>query len=76
MYVYSDGVFLCNSLHNVGKCIPIGLAMSLSPQKFIEAAGKLMGMAPFHPLQLRFDSIPITFDVLGMNTCDGIHKMP
>ena len=69
------GVCKCNVSHYVLQCIPIHGTMSFTPHKFIKIAFQLVGMATAHSFELYFHSVPVAFNVLSVNTCDGIHEV-
>ena len=45
--------------------------MSFTPHELVEVAWQLVGMATFKLL----NSVPVAFNVLRVNSSDGIHKM-
>ena len=65
----------CNVSHYVLQCIPIRGTMALTPHKFIKIAFQLVGMATAHSFEFYFHPVPVAFDVLSVNTCDGIHEV-
>ena len=57
----SDRVIVCNILNYIVDCISVGGSVMLTPHKFVEIARNLVRMAPFHPFQLCFNTIPQYF---------------
>ena len=54
--------------YDISQCLTGGLPVSLSPHEFIQVAWKLVAITTLHPLQLCFNSIPVDFYCLCMDT--------
>ena len=57
------------------KCLPYCSAMPLKPHELVQIQWKLTAVTPLHPLQFRIHPVPVTFDVLSVNTCHWILEM-
>ena len=70
----SDRVVVGNIPNYIVDCISVGGSVTLTPHEFIEMARNLVRMAPFHPFQLRFNTI-LTLNILGMYPSCWIDKV-
>ena len=64
-----------NVLHYLMKGNTSTASMPLSPHEFIQIGWQLVCMASSHTLQLSLHSIPIWFNMLGMDAGGWINKM-
>ena len=63
-----------NIKHAVGQKLISCATISFLVHEIIKVVRKLVLMAAMHPLELDFDSIPVGFDILGVDPSGTIHK--
>ena len=61
--------------YDISQCLTGGLPVSLSPHEFIQVAWKLVAFTTLHPLQFCFNSIPVVFYCLRMDTGCWVNKV-
>ena len=68
-------VILSYVLHYICHSITVCDSMLFTPHELVEVAWQLVGMVTFHTFKLCLNSVPVAFNVLRVNSCDGIHKV-
>ena len=75
-YVNSSKQDILRQYHDICcQMLPYSSAMPLKPHELVQIRRKLTAVTPLHPLQFGLHPVPVTFDVLSVNTCHWILEM-